>query len=1059
LNQLILEQDTFIRSVDISRNDVFAVFLGAGASITSGIPSALDCIWDWKKNIYTSRHSYSPQKLDIKSDQVCAQIQQWLNSEGIFPAEGSNEEYSFFVEACYPIEADRRRFFQRICEKKLPSIGYKLLCLLHEMGIVQSVWTTNFDDLGIHAAIQTQVVPIDITLDTVDRIIRPQNTSELLFIKLHGDYKYGPLRNTATELATQDEVLREHLVDYLKDKHLIVSGYSGRDHSVMETLTQAYSLKGSGRLYWCGYGRDVPADIKELIRTAQVHGRDAFFIPTDGFDKLFISLATACAKHSDDHAQRLQQYLTFDAGIVENTHFTIPHDRTDTIIKSNFFPIGFPQEVFQFEYSFQEGDKPWSKLREMTRHERVVAVPFKKMVYAIGTLSDINRVFGATMQGKITRIALEGFNLQKDTAFHSLLMSGITDLLASRKGLASNKRDLIWKEDVVTQRMFNQVLYQTHPAIRLAINSDQHHHYLSFMPDFHISCETEGQQINREVRQEIGRTYFEKMRNNKFNDYLNQWRTLLFPSGSGLFDMEYPYSSGSGLVFKIGRENAFAGIMTPRPARYVINDQFPRRLILHRGIQYEEPELLFANAHVGMNKPPRDFHPMRGISANKPYDYEDRNVRLEGDTIRLAVICPKMDAPKFKTFLARHLTSVDTGGVNKAYLLPFPGFTKAFSTQLIVPDPGTENWEYINELELLADMKAIAATLRHQLIGSIDKLTRDGRSKVVVIYIPDRWLAFTSYDIDNEQYDLHDFIKAYCAERGIATQFIREDTLIDPLQCQINWWLSLSYFVKSLRTPWVLDSLDKNTAFAGIGYSVTSQGPQSEIVLGCSHIYNSRGQGLKYRLSKVEDQLFWDRHKRPHLSYHDAYKFGAAIIDMFYRTMDEFPKRVVIHKRTFFTADEIKGLKDSLLGSGINDVDLIEVNFEDDMRYLASKIEADGSAQIDNFALPRGTCVLLNGYEALLWSHGVVPSVENEYFKFYLGGRFIPGPLRIRKHFGNSDIGIIATEILGLTKMNWNSFDLYSQLPATVNSSNEIARIGRLLTKKEGVTYDYRYFI
>jgi hypothetical protein len=29
-----------------------------------------------------------------------------------------------------------------------------------------------------------------------------------------------------------------------------------------------------------------------------------------------------------------------------------------------------------------------------------------------------------------------------------------------------------------------------------------------------------------------------------------------------------------------------------------------------------------------------------------------------------------------------------------------------------------------------------------------------------------------------------------------------------------------------------------------------------------------------------------------------------------------------------------------------------------------------------------------------------------------------------------------------LTKMNWNSFDLYSKLPNTIQTSNEIAQIG-----------------
>ena len=53
----------------------------------------------------------------------------------------------------------------------------------------------------------------------------------------------------------------------------------------------------------------------------------------------------------------------------------------------------------------------------------------------------------------------------------------------------------------------------------------------------------------------------------------------------------------------------------------------------------------------------------------------------------------------------------------------------------------------------------------------------------------------------------------------------------------------------------------------------------------------------------------------------------------------------------------------------------------------------------------------------------------------------------------------IATEILGLSKMNWNSFNLYSQLPCTIESSNEIARIGWLLSHCEGSLYDYRYFM
>lgn len=45
------------------------------------------------------------------------------------------------------------------------------------------------------------------------------------------------------------------------------------------------------------------------------------------------------------------------------------------------------------------------------------------------------------------------------------------------------------------------------------------------------------------------------------------------------------------------------------------------------------------------------------------------------------------------------------------------------------------------------------------------------------------------------------------------------------------------------------------------------------------------------------------------------------------------------------------------------------------------------------------------------------------------------------------------------TKMNWNSFNLYTKLPATIDTSNTLAQVGNLLHQYNGATYDYRYFI
>lgn len=53
--EYILEFDEFIRSIKQNLDTKFSMLLGAGASIESGIPSANECIWEWKRDIFISK--------------------------------------------------------------------------------------------------------------------------------------------------------------------------------------------------------------------------------------------------------------------------------------------------------------------------------------------------------------------------------------------------------------------------------------------------------------------------------------------------------------------------------------------------------------------------------------------------------------------------------------------------------------------------------------------------------------------------------------------------------------------------------------------------------------------------------------------------------------------------------------------------------------------------------------------------------------------------------------------------------------------------------------------
>ena len=108
-----LQLDEFLRSLKQNIDMPHSLLLGAGASIESGVQSATECIWYWKKEIYLSQNpgaigNYSNSKLEI----VRQVIQKWIDSQNGYPALNSDEEYSFFAEKAYPLAEDRRKYFQ-----------------------------------------------------------------------------------------------------------------------------------------------------------------------------------------------------------------------------------------------------------------------------------------------------------------------------------------------------------------------------------------------------------------------------------------------------------------------------------------------------------------------------------------------------------------------------------------------------------------------------------------------------------------------------------------------------------------------------------------------------------------------------------------------------------------------------------------------------------------------------------------------------------------------------------------------------------------------------------
>src|ERR1700690_2502698 len=98
---MTLTLDALVRSVSLRKTEPHGLFLGAGASITSGIPSADLCIWEWKRDIFlTNNPGIEDQFSELSLPSIKERIQSWLDRNGGHPLLGDAEEYSHYIEKC-----------------------------------------------------------------------------------------------------------------------------------------------------------------------------------------------------------------------------------------------------------------------------------------------------------------------------------------------------------------------------------------------------------------------------------------------------------------------------------------------------------------------------------------------------------------------------------------------------------------------------------------------------------------------------------------------------------------------------------------------------------------------------------------------------------------------------------------------------------------------------------------------------------------------------------------------------------------------------------------------
>jgi hypothetical protein len=284
--------DDFVRRFALRAPNLMWL-LGAGASVSAGIATAGDMIWEFKQRLFVSqRHASRQSVADLSSPAVRAQLQSHIDAGGQLPAQGAPEEYAALFEAVYPAEPDRRTYLDSKMAGARPSYGHIALATLMRAELCRLVWTTNFDPLIADAAARVFGSTGPLTTVALDA---PELAAQCIAdgrwpieVKIHGDFRSRRLKNTTDELRHQDAQLRGVLIDACRRYGLIVVGYSGRDDSVMDTLDEALKAEGAfpQGLFWLHRGEGRPLNrVCEFLTRATDAGVEAAIVRVENFDE------------------------------------------------------------------------------------------------------------------------------------------------------------------------------------------------------------------------------------------------------------------------------------------------------------------------------------------------------------------------------------------------------------------------------------------------------------------------------------------------------------------------------------------------------------------------------------------------------------------------------------------------------------------------------------------------------------------------------------------------------------------------------------------------------
>lgn len=378
-----------------ARPQHFAWFLGAGASRTAGLPTAVDIMWDMKRRYYCREENQEISREDIQHQAVKERIQSFMESRG-FPSLWSDGEYPAYFERIFGQDKERQRKYLRaiLSEDHVRlSVGNRVIGAILASGLCRIVFTTNFDSVVERAVAEVGSLSLSAYhLEGSHAAVEALNNEEYPFYcKLHGDFRYDSLKNLSADLATQNDYLSQCLINAGSRFGIVVSGYSGRDASIMALFRRVLDSSSPfpHGLFWTGVksAAVLPA-VEDLLTHARRKGVKAEHVGVETFDALLLRLWRNIEDKSPGLDLRVRRSQT------AAVHIPLPPPgNAAPILRLNALPItSLPR---QCQTLGLKGANEWDDLRRAERESRNSVILTKaESVWCWGLGDCVRQTFG-----------------------------------------------------------------------------------------------------------------------------------------------------------------------------------------------------------------------------------------------------------------------------------------------------------------------------------------------------------------------------------------------------------------------------------------------------------------------------------------------------------------------------------------------------------------------------------------------------------------------------------------------------------------------------------------